>query len=377
MNVPLADLHAQYLTIQSEIDSAIKGVIESSQFILGRAVAEFEKAFAQAHQVRHCIGVGSGTDALHATLWALGLGPGDAVVTTPFTFIATAEAISLVGALPVFVDIDPRAYTMDPGKLQDLLRSWKGAGDGRGTLRAVIPVHLYGHPAPMREIGDVARSSGLYQIEDACQSHLASIGGTYVGNFGEAACFSFYPGKNLGAYGEAGAVLTNDDALAEKIRLLRDHGQSEKYSHRFRGHNYRMDGIQGAVLGVKLKHLERWTSRRREIARTYREELEGVGDLRLPCEAPNARHVYHLFVLRTGRRDALRRHLADRGIATALHYPIPLHFQQAYRSLGYGKGDFPVSEAVAEECCSLPLFPEMTTDQIDHVVSSVRSFFAA
>lgn len=377
MNVPLADLHAQYLTIQSEIDAAIREVIQSSQFILGKAVKEFEEAFAQAHHVRHCVGVGSGTDALHVTLWALGVGPGDVVLTTPFTFIATVEAISLAGARPVFVDIDAKTYTMDPAKLGQVVGSWRKNGGAQGKLRAVIPVHLYGHPAAMGEIGEIAGDSGLSVIEDACQSHLASLGGRCVGNFGDAACFSFYPGKNLGAYGEAGAVLTNNDALAEKIRLLRDHGQSEKYKHRFWGHNYRMDGIQGAVLGVKLKHLEVWTRRRRELAGTYGSALKDVGDLILPTEMPDACHVYHLFVVRTKRRDALHRYLAGRGIATALHYPIPLHFQEAYRHLGYGKGDFPVSEAAAEECLSLPLFPEITAAQADHVVSSVKSFFAS
>ncbi len=370
MKVPLADLKVQYQTIKPEIDSAIQNVIENTQFILGKAVSDFEQSFALSHQVKHCIAVGSGTDALHAALWAIGVGEGDAVVTSPFTFIATVEAISLTGAQPLFVDIDPRTYTIDPAGLEKLLKS-----SNSKKIKAVIPVHLYGQPADMEAIGKLSEEYNFAIIEDAAQSHLAKFGGKFVGNFGKAACFSFYPGKNLGAYGEAGGILTNDDALAKKLRQLRDHGQSEKYKHEFWGHNYRMDGIQGAVLGVKLKHLQEWTERRRSIAEVYKKHLLGVGDLVLPFESQKAYHVFHVFGLRTKHRSKLQQYLSDHGIGTALHYPIPLHFQQAYLHLGYKQGDFPVSEAMAEECISLPLYPEITAEQIDYVISNVKSFF--
>jgi len=375
MKVPLADLRSQYLAIKPEIDSAIQSILDSSQFILGKAVSAFEEGFAAAHHAKHCIGVGSGTDSLHAALWATDIKEGDAVITTPFTFIATVEAISLTGARPLLVDIDPATYTMNPSALERLLSSKKSDNLSGVKIRAIVPVHLYGQAAQMDAIGDIAKRHGLAIIEDACQSHLATYGGKFVGNFGVAACFSFYPGKNLGAYGEAGAVITDYDALATKIRQLRDHGQVEKYKHAFWGHNYRMDGIQGAVLGVKLKYLEKWTTRRRQIAGFYKKMLEGIGDIILPFESPKARHVYHLFVIRTKKRSGLQKFLAEKEIGTALHYPIPLHFQEAYKHLGYRPGDFPVSESAAEECISLPLYPEMTDDQAEYVAASVKSFF--
>ncbi len=339
--------------------------------MLGGAVASFEQAFAEAHGTRHCIGVGSGTDALHLALWAAGVGRGDEVITTPFTFIATVEAILLLGATPLFVDIDPETYTLDPAELDAFLLR-----PGSRRVRAIIPVHLYGLPAEMDAIGALARREGFAVIEDACQAHLARYEGTAVGNFGSSGCFSFYPGKNLGAYGEAGAVTTNDDALAGRIRQLRDHGQSEKYKHEFYGHNYRMDGIQGAVLGAKMRHLAAWTLRRRELAAFYKERFAGIDELVLPFEPPKTEHVYHLFVVRTKRRDALQAYLAGKGVATGLHYPIPLHFQPACRALGYKRGDFPVSECAAEECVSLPLYPEMSEAQAEYVAASVVSFFA-
>lgn len=371
MKVPLADLKAQYQTIKPEIDAAIKQVIESTQFILGKAVNDFEQAFAKAHQIKHCIAVGSGTDALHAALWAIGIGKGDAVVTTPFTFIATVEAISLTGAQPLFVDIDPQTYTMGPNKLEDLMKTPKGK-----IVKAILPIHLYGQPAAMDSIQQIAQKYGVKIIEDAAQSHLAKYDGKYVGNFGEAACFSFYPGKNLGAYGEAGGIITNDDTLAKKLRQLRDHGQSEKYKHQFWGHNYRMDGIQGAVLSVKLKCLNKWTLRRREIAEKYKKHFSGIPDLIVPYESPKAYHVYHQFVLRTNNRNTFQQYLNEKEIGNALHYPIPIHFQEAYKHLGYKPGDFPVSEACAEECISIPAHPEMTDNQFEYVAGSVKEFFS-
>lgn len=372
MNIPLADLKKQYQKIKPEIDSAIQNVIENTQFILGKAVSDFEQAFAKAHEVKHCVAVGSGTDALHAALWASGIGEGDAVITTPFTFIATVEAISLTGARPLFVDIDPKTYTMEPSKLEELLRS----PDGR-KVKALLPVHLYGQPAAMDEIQSIAAKYNAKIIEDAAQSHLAMYGGKYVGNFGEAACFSFYPGKNLGAYGEAGGIITNDDTFAMKLRKLRDHGQSEKYKHQFWGHNYRMDGIQGAVLGVKLNYLREWTAKRREIARRYKQSFKDIGDLVVPFESEKAVHVYHQFVLRLKNRPAFQKYLSDQGISNALHYPIPIHFQEAYRHLGYKAGDFPVSEASAEECISIPAHPEMTPEMVDYVIDRVKKYFAS
>ena len=371
MKVPLADLHAQYLTIKEEIDTSIRSVIESSQYILGSAVHDFEASFALAHGVKHCVAVGSGTDALHLALWAMEIGQGHGVITTPFTFIATIEAISLSGAQTIFVDIDPRTFTMDPERLSSLLQ---GSPRHR-SIKAIIPVHLYGQAAAMDEINEIAGAHRLGIIEDACQAHLSLYDGKCVGNFGASACFSFYPGKNLGAYGEAGAVVTNDDQIALKVRRLRDHGQVEKYKHQLLGHNYRMDGIQGAVLGVKLRHLDQWTARRRAIARMYRTLLSGAGDLVLPFESPKAHHVYHLFVVRTKSRPALQQYLSEKSIATGIAYPIPLHFQEACRHLGYSEGDFPASEAAAQECLSLPLYPEMSDDQVEFVASSVRSFF--
>ena len=372
MKVPLADLHAQYLQLKPDIDAAIADILATSQFILGKAVANFERSFADAHGVKHCVAVGSGTDALHVPLWALGVGRGDAVATVPFTFIATLESVSLLGATPLLVDIDPGTYTMDPTKLAELLRSPKGK-----SVKAIMPVHLYGQTAAMDEIGSIARSHGIPIVEDACQAHLATYGGTYVGNFGAAAGFSFYPGKNLGAYGEAGGVLTNDDALALRMRQLRDHGQVEKYTHAFWGHNYRMDGIQGAVLGVKLKKLQEWTARRRAIASIYRSGLAGVGDLSMPVEAPGCEHVYHLFVVRTRQRAALQKFLSDWEISTAVAYPIPLHLQEAYRHLGYRAGDFPVSEKAADEVLALPIHAELSEAQVKFVIEGARAFFAA
>jgi dTDP-4-amino-4,6-dideoxygalactose transaminase len=370
MKVPLADLHGQYLQLKPEIDSAIQGVIASSQFILGKAVLEFETAFAKAHGTRHCIAVGSGTDALHAALWGAGVRQGDAVVTTPFTFIATVEAVLLCGARPLFVDIDPKSFNLDPRKLAELLKTPAGK-----NIRAILPIHLYGQAAAMDAIMEIAALHRIHVIEDACQAHLAKYKGKSVGNFGQSACFSFYPGKNLGAYGEGGAITTNDGALATKLRQFRDHGQVEKYKHAFSGHNYRMDGLQGAVLGAKLPHLQEWTSRRRAIASVYRKELAGIPGLTLPYESPDAFHVYHLFVVTTERRDALQSFLAGREISTAIAYPIPLHFQEAYLNLGYTPGDFPVSEQASKQCLALPMFAEMTDDQLSFVSESVRTFF--
>lgn len=366
MKVPFVDLNIQYQSLKHEMLPAVEKVMETSQFILGKAVEDFENTFAAAHGMKHCIGVGTGTDALHVILWALGVGPGDEVITVPHTFIATAEGISLTGAKPVFVDIDPVTYTMDPNRLEQAITK---------KTKAILPVHLYGQPAPMGDIMAIANRFGIPVVEDACQAHLAQDGGKFVGQFGVAAAFSFYPGKNLGAYGEGGGVTTNDDALAKKIRMLRDHGAEKKYHHRLWGHNYRLHGMQGAVLGVKLPHLFRWTEARRANAAHYNALLKAKGDLVLPVERNGARHVYHLYVVQTVHRDALQQHLAEREISTGLHYPVPLHVQEAYRDLGYTRGDFPVSELVAARALSLPMFPELTSEQIEYVAAAIEDFF--
>ena len=366
MKVPFVDLQAQYQSLKHEMVPAVEKIMETSQFILGKAVEDFEKRFAEAHGMKHCVGVGTGTDALHIVLWALNVGPGDEVITVSHTFIATAEAISLTGAKPVFVDIDPVTYTMDPNQLEKAITM---------KTKAIISVHLYGQPAAMTEIMEIANRHGIPVVEDACQAHLAQYNGQFIGQFGIAAAFSFYPGKNLGAYGEGGGVTTNDDALAKKMRMIRDHGSEKKYHHAMWGHNYRLDGIQGAVLGVKLPHLHDWTEARRKNAAKYNQQLNGMGDLVLPKEHPRAKHVYHLYVVQTANRDELQSYLTSREVFTGLHYPLPLHLQEAYKDLGYGRGDFPVTEKVASRGLSLPMFAELTGEQIDYVVSAIEDFF--
>ncbi len=366
MKIPFVDLQAQYQSLKHEMVPAVENIMATSQFILGKAVQDFEKNFAAAHNMKHCVGVGTGTDALHIVLWALGIGPGDEVITVPHTFIATAEAISLTGARPVFVDVDPVTYTMNPMLLEKAISE---------RTKAIIPVHLYGQPAAMNDIMKIANKHGIPVVEDACQAHLAMYDGKFVGEFGVAAAFSFYPGKNLGAYGEGGGVTTNSDDLAVKMRMIRDHGSAKKYYHAMWGHNYRLDGIQGAVLGVKLPHLHAWTDLRRKHAQRYSQQLAGIGDLILPKEHMLAKHVYHLYVIQTAKRDELQAHLNARDIGNGLHYPMPLHLQEAYVDLGYKMGDFPVTEQVAARGLSLPMFAELTNEQIDTVVAAVKGFF--
>jgi len=371
MKIPFADLPAQYRNLKGPIDEAIKNVLDAGQYIQGDAVRQFESEFAAALGAPHCVATGSGTDAIHLALWAMGIGKGDAVVTVPYTFIATVEAILLTGARPVFVDIDPVSFTMDPAALARALEKTPG-------VKAVMPVHLYGHPARTPEILKLSTGYGADVVEDAAQAHLAKSGDTYTGSSGRAGTFSFYPAKNLGAFGEAGAVTTGDPGLAQKMRQLRDHGQTEKYIHSLWGHNYRMDSIQGAVLGVKLTRLAEWTARRREMAARYTAGLSGLDGLILPTERPGTTHVYHLYVVRvTGyhQRDKLQKHLTGHEISTALHYPVPLHLQEGLRFLGYREGDFAHSESAARECLALPLYPEMSEDQIVFLLDTVRSFF--
>ncbi len=359
--IPYLDLAAQYRGIKSEIRAAMDRVLDTNAYILGPEVKAFEEAFAAAHDVRHAVAVNSGTSALHLALLALGVGPGDEVITTPFTFIATVAAIGYTGATPVFVDIDPGSFTLDPSKIEAAITP---------KTKVIMPVHLYGQPADMDPILAVAKRHGLHVVEDAAQAHLAEYKGRKVGSFGAIACFSFYPGKNLGAYGEGGAAVTNDDRYAATMRALRDWGQTERYRHAMKGYNYRMDGLQGAVLGVKMPHLDAWTEGRRRVAAAYREQFEPAG-VALPKEMPYARHVYHVYAIRVADRAAAQRALQEAGIQTGIHYPIPVHLQEAWAELGYRRGDFPHAEQAADEVLSLPIYAELTDEQVARVASAV------
>jgi dTDP-4-amino-4,6-dideoxygalactose transaminase len=364
MQVPFLDLAAQHKPIRAEILAAIGEVVDRNAFAGGPFVAKFEEDFAAFCRTRHAIGVGNGTDALWFALLALGVGPGDEVITVPNTFMATAEAISYCGATPVFVDVAERTQTLDPGLLERAITQ---------RTKAVIPVHLYGQMADMDPIMEIAGRHGLAVVEDACQAHGAEYKGRRAGSIGNAGCFSFYPGKNLGAWGEAGAVVTNDQALAGRIKVLRDHGQETKYHHTSIGWNGRMDGIQAAVLSVKLKGLEQGNAARREHARRYSELLSGAHGLTVEPPASYGAPVFHLYVVRVGERDRVLHAMAQRGISCGIHYPIPVHLQKAYQHLGLGVGSFPVSERCAREILSLPMFPELTPNQIEAVAKELRS----
>lgn len=346
--IPFVDLKAQYRTIQPEVDAAVARVLASCEFVLGPEVAAFEAAAAEWSGAAHAVAVNSGTSALHLALLASGVGPGDEVITTPLTFIATAAAIAYAGARPVFVDVDDRSMTIDQARIEAAITP---------QTRAIVPVHLYGQPADMAPIRAIARARGVTVIEDAAQAHGAEYEGRRCGTLGDIACFSFYPGKNLGAYGEGGLVVTDDPQRAHIMRMLRDWGQERKYEHLRLGFNYRMDALQAAILGVKLPCLEAWTDARRARAARYDELLRDV--VRIPEEMPYARHVYHVYAIRTAARDALRERLAARGIQTGIHYPIPVHLQPAFAHLDYREGAFPVAEAAAREVLSLPMYAEM------------------
>ena len=345
-----------------EINSVIQEVIEASAFAGGPFVTRFEEDFAVYCDAKHAIGVANGTEALWLVLLALGVGPGDEVITVPNSFMATAEAITYCGAKPVFIDVDERTYNMNPAGLEKAVTS---------RTKAIIPVHLFGQPADMDPILEFARKRNLFVIEDAAQAHGAVYKGRKVGTLGNAACFSFYPGKNLGAFGEAGAVVTNNDALQEKIRVLRDHGQIRKYHHTMIGWNGRMDGIQGAVLQVKLRHLEKGNELRRSHAAHYNAALQNIDDIVLPFCPAGVTPVYHIYAIRIQNRDEVMETLGHEGIASGVHYPIPIHRQDAYRSLGYSPGSFPVAEKCAAEFVSLPMFPELTSEQLDYVAQGV------
>jgi dTDP-4-amino-4,6-dideoxygalactose transaminase len=362
MKIPFVDLKSLHSEIKDELQEVFDRVLNDSTFVLGPEVQRFEQEFAAYVGTTHCVAVNTGTAALHLALAALNIGPGDEVITVPHTFIATAEAITAVGARPVFVDIDPVSFTMDPTLLEMAITT---------RTRAIIPVDLYGQVADMDPILEIADRRGIPVIEDACQAHGAEYKGRKAGAFGIAGCFSFYPGKNLGACGEGGAVTTNDASLAQRIRLWRDHGSSKRYEHIFPGLNMRMEGLQGGILSVKLKYLDRWNDQRRHAAAAYDKALADTG-ITIPTEMDYSRHVYHLYVIQADNRDALRQQLTDAGIESGLHYPIPLHLQEAYRSLGYKHGDFPVTEKVKSRILSLPMYPGIHTEAVERVVSELR-----
>lgn len=365
--IKFVDLQRQYHNIKTEIDEAIKHVLESSSFVLSPFTEEFEKNFAQAHNAKHCIAVSSGTAALYLILKSLGIGEGDEVILPVNTFIATAEAISLNNAKPIFVEIDEKTYNINFELIENHITP---------RTKAIIPVHLYGQPAEMDSLTEIAKKHNLHLIEDACQAHIAEYKGRRVGTFGIASAFSFYPGKNLGAYGEGGAVLTKNDELAEKIRMLRNHGSKQNYYHEIIGGNFRMSTLQAAILNVKLKHLEEWTEKRKGIAYFYNQLLSEVENIIIPYDSPYVKHVYHLYVVRilNGNRDQIRKSLLKVGIQTGIHYPVPLHLQKAYQNLGYKKGDFPIAEQCAKEILSLPMFSELSQKEITYIVRQIKNF---
>jgi dTDP-4-amino-4,6-dideoxygalactose transaminase len=366
MKIPFLDLKSNYLSVKDEVMKEIQDVLENTGYILGPKVAAFEKAFAEAHGVPFCTGVSSGTDANHLALWALGIGHGDEVILPANTFIATAWGATLCGATPVFADCEAGTYNLSAEAVEAAITP---------KTKAIVAVHLYGQPADMDALQAVADKHGIPLVEDAAQAHLAEYKGKRIGGIGKITSFSFYPGKNLGAYGEGGAVTTHDANLAEKVKLYREHGSSQKYYHQTYGHNYRMEAIQGAVLGVKMKYIQQWTDQRRAVAQQYKNLLNEVPHITLPLEASYAKHVYHLFVIQAEERDKLSQHLNENGVSTGLHYPLPLHMQECFRHLGYQEGQFPESEKIASKGLSLPMFPEMTTEQIEYVVSQVKSFY--
>jgi dTDP-4-amino-4,6-dideoxygalactose transaminase len=362
VKVKFVDLSAQHKTLESEIKDVFNRVLANCSFVLGPEVEKFEKAFASYCQAAHCIAVSNGTAALQLVLQGLGVGPGDEVITVAHTFIATAEAITAAGARPVFVDIDSVSYTLDPTKLEGAITP---------RTKAIIPVHLYGQPADMDPINAIAAKHGIAIIEDACQAHGTKYKGRRAGSLGRAACFSFYPSKNLGACGEGGAVTTDDAELAKKVRMLRDHGSVRKYEHDFPAYNLRLEGLQGGVLAVKLPHLDGWNENRRALAMRYNELFAG-SKVVSPKQMTYADHVYHLYVVVVEDRETLREALSEQGIENGLHYPIPLHLQKAYADLGYKKGDFPVSEYVAANHVSLPMYAELPVEHVEHVARAVR-----
>ena len=361
--IPLVNLKAQYEQIKPEIDEAIARVIDNTSFILGQEVAAFEEAFATFCQVRYAVGTSSGTSALHLALLACEIGPNDEVITTPLTFIATPEAISHTGARPVFVDIDRWSYNLDPDQIEAVITE---------RTKAILPVHLHGRPADMDPILEIAKKYGLWVIEDAAQAHGAEYKGRRAGSMGDVGCFSFYPGKNLGAYGDGGIVVTNNPEVAEKVRLLRNHGRKDKYEHLVEGYGYRLDALHAAILNTKLSYLEEWNERRRQHARLYNTLLSETSAA-TPEENDDVKHVYHVYAIEVKNRAEVQQQLKTQGIATGIHYPIPLHLQPAYHYLGYQPGAFPNAEAASQKILSLPMFPELTEEQIRFIAEAIRA----
>ena len=365
--IPFVDLKAQYVSIKEEVNAAIQGVLDTCQFTLGSEVVAFEKEFAAYSQAKHGMGVNTGTSALHLSLLAADIGPGDEVITVPFTFVASVAAIYYTGATPVFVDIDPKTYVMDPKAVEAAITP---------RTRAIIPVHLYGQMVDMDPIMAIAKKHNLVVVEDACQAHGAEYKGRRAGSIGDMGCFSFYPGKNLGAYGEGGLVTTGNDEYARKIRMLRDWGAEKKYHHVLKGYNFRLEGIQGAVLRVKLKYLEKWTEARRTAAANYNRFFAG-SNIPVPFAEAHNRHVYHIYAIRTAHRQAWQDALNAQGIQNGIHYPTPVHLLPAYADLGYKAGQFPHSEKAAAEELSLPMFPELTEKQCETVANAVKELAGA
>ena len=373
--VPLLDLSRQYATLRKEVLAAVEAVCDSQHYILGPAVSDFETRAAKFLGANFCIGCASGTDAIFLALAAAGIGPGDEVVTTPFSFFATASSITRIGARPVFADIDPNTYNLDPHSVQSLL-------DHHVRVKAILPVHLYGQCADMDALANIAEQSGLVVVEDAAQAFGATWRGRRAGTLGQLACFSFYPTKNLNAFGDAGAVTTNDEDLAARVRLLRAHGSRQRYYHEEIGWNSRLDSVQAAVLSVKLKYLEKWNRQRQQYAETYAKLFRKAGlghpdsPVRLPETDPNTSHIYHQYVIRAQRRDELRRFLTDREIGSEVFYPVPLHRQKAFDYLGYGEGSVPIAEAAAREVLALPMFAELRDDELRIVVDAIAEFYS-
>jgi dTDP-4-amino-4,6-dideoxygalactose transaminase len=364
-SIPLVDLRKQYEPLKDEVMAALGSVLDGMKLFLGENVFQLERDFAAFCGAKHAIGVGSGTDALHLALRALGVGYGDEVITAPNSFIATAAAIAMTGATPVFADIEPDTYTIDPAAIEAAITP---------RTKAIVPVHLYGHPADMRPIQEIASKHKLAVVEDACQAHGAEYEGRRAGTLGDAAAFSFYYSKNLGAYGEAGIVVSNNRALATRLQLLRNHGSSIRYDHSVLGMNSRLDEMQAAVLRIKLRYLDQWNIRRRALALEYDKRLADLQEVIRPVERPSAMHVYHLYVIRVPRRDELIEWLNKRGVSAAVHYPKPIHLQEATRHLGYREGDFRVAERVANEIISLPLYPELGIDNVNYICQTIADF---
>ncbi len=367
--IPLVDLKAQYASIKDEIDAAMQRVVSNTAFIGGKEVSDFEAAFARFQQTKRAVGVASGTGAIFLALRALGVGPGDEVVTTPHTFIATVEPIETLGATTVLVDIDPDTYNIDPAKIEAAITP---------RTKVIMPVHLYGQLAPMDAIMEIARRHNLRVVEDAAQAHGAELNGKRAGAWGDAACFSFYPGKNLGAYGDGGAVCSNDDVLADKIAKLRDHGRTTKYEHDEIGYGERLDGLQAAILGAKLPHLNDWNAARRRHAAYYSEALAGVEGVATPHAMEGASHIYHIYCVRVaGDRDAILKELNGRGVGAGIHYPVPVHLQPAMARYGWTEADFPNATQAAKTIISLPIYPEMTTEQLSQVSEDLADIIGA